>query len=160
MDLDPVIPLHTSADASNRITLPKYLSDCLPWIQGTESIEAWILLVAPGRYRLLSDEQVQNHPRLEPVRSLILERKSASASEPTQAEAMGRAALVVRLLPTTITPPKPGWRIAFPKAFDPFAPPECDRKAFSVLFSLEGFLEIWYTDVLRKAVSLPLESRE
>jgi hypothetical protein len=156
MTWDLLIPVHTTSDASNRITLPKYLSDCLPWVTGTDTIEAWVLQIELGRYRLLSDEQVQGDSRLEPIRSLLLEKKTASPTEPTFAEEIGRAAMVARLLPTAITPPKPGWRIAFPRAFDPFAPEGCDRNAFSVLLSPEGYLEIWYTDILRKASLLPL----
>jgi len=159
MSPDPLTPAHTTSDTSNRITLPKYLSDCLPWLQGTETLEAWIFLLALGRYRLLSDEQVQSDPQLEPVRSVILDWKSVVPTEPTYGEEAKGAAIIARLLPTIIAHPKPGWRISFPKAFDAFVPPDCDRKAFSILFSLEGYLEIWYTDVLRKAAFLPLNSK-
>src|SRR5437879_11583252 len=111
MTWDPLIPVHTTSDASNRITLPKYLSDCLPWITGTDTIDAWILQIELGRYRLLSDEQVQGDSRLEPIRSLLLEKKTASPTEPIFAEEIGRAAMVASLLSTAITPPKPGWTI-------------------------------------------------
>jgi len=157
---DALIPAHTIADASNRIALPKHLSDRVSWIRGTESLQAWILLLTLGRYRLLSDGQVQSDPQLEPVRSLILEGTPAGASEPTHAEEPRCAAIVARLVPTLIAPPGPGWRISFPKAFDVFVPAGCDRKAFSILLSLEGYLELWYTDVLRKAAVLPLDSEQ
>jgi hypothetical protein len=55
----------------------------------------------PGRYRLLTDDQVKNDPQLEPVRLLITEGKVPSVAEATSAEEPGRAAIVVRLLPTT-----------------------------------------------------------
>jgi hypothetical protein len=115
-----------------------------------------VLLLAPGRYRLLSDEQVQQDPLLEPVRSLILDGKSVDRTGPTIAEETRFAAVVARLVPTQIAPPGPGWRISFPKAFDVFVPSDCNPKAFSIIFCSEGYLEIWYTDVLRKAVFLPL----
>ena len=157
MPPDPLIA-HASADASNRIAFPKHLSDRTLWIQGPGTLDAWVLLVSSGRYRVLSDQQVQSDPQLEPVRSMILEGKSAAPTEPALAEEPRRASIVARLVPTTIAPPGPGWRISFPKVFDEFAPSDCNRKAFSILFSLEGYLEIWYTDVLRKFASLPSDS--
>jgi hypothetical protein len=155
MSTETLVPVHTRMDASNRVPLPKQFSECVPWMRGTSSLRGWLFIISPGRYRLLSDEQVQNDSQLEPLRSLILEQRSV-ATDPTSAEAPERAAMVARLAPVQITPPGPVWRIALPKAFGIFAPPGCDRTAVSVLLSLEGYLEIWYTDVLRTAVFSPL----
>jgi hypothetical protein len=159
MGVGQLIPAHTTSDTANRITLPRYFSDRQPFC-GTEPFQAWLLLLMPGRYRLLTDDQVKNDPRLEPVRLLITEGKVPTVAEATCAEEPERAATVVRLLPTTISPPPPGWRISFPKAFDPFVPPGCDARAFSVLFSLDGYWEIWYTDILRKSAIVPLSTNE
>ncbi|SRR5713101_794442 len=157
MPQDPLTPVHLSSDAANRITLPKHFSDRTPFC-GTQSFQAWLLLLTPGRYRLLTNEQVQNDQQLEPVRSLILEGKSTPATEPTCSEEPTRAAIVARLLPTTIAPQGSCWRISLPKAFDVFVPPDCDPKKFSIFLSLEGYWEIWYTDVLRRAVLVPLRT--
>jgi len=159
MSPDAYIPVHVTADTYGRITVPKHLSDCIPWLRGTENPQAWIFLIAASRYRLLSDEEVQSDPQLEAVRSLVLEGKSAAVTEPTFAEESRRAAIVATLVQATIAPFKPGWRISFPKGFNVFRPPECDPNAFSILLSLEGYLEVWYTDVLRKA-ALPLEGQQ
>jgi hypothetical protein len=156
MTAETLTPVHTNLDASNRVALPKQFSECVTsWMRGTVALRGWLLIISPGRYRLLSDEQVESDPHLEPIRALILEQRSAG-TDPTSAEDPNRAAMVARLAPVQITPPGPCWRITLPKAFGVFAPPECDRKAVSVLFSLEGYLEIWYTDVLRTAVFSPL----
>jgi len=156
---DSAAGAHVTADVDNRITVPRELCDCVPWLEGTEDLQAWMLLIAPGRYRLLSDEQVQNDPQLEPVRSLLLGGRSVAFAEATSAEDSSRAAIVARLVKTRISPYKPRWRISFPKAFSVFVPPDCDPKAFSILMSLEGYLEIWYTGALRKEVFLPLNSQ-
>jgi hypothetical protein len=148
------VPMHTSPDADNRITLPKHICDQIPWMTGT-SVRAWVLLLAPGRYRLLSDEQVQNDPQLEPVRMLFLEGTPAVVGEPTYTKDMEDEAVVARLVPITAAQHKQSqsWRISFPRGqLNVFAPPDCgDPKAFSILLSLEGYWEIWYTDVLRRA---------
>lgn len=159
MLLEPPLPLHTSVDASNRLPLPKYLSDCVSWIQGSLTLNAWILLVAPGRYRLLSDDEVQRSPMLEPVRTLLTEGTVQTEGEPTFAQDSTRAAIVARLLPAIVAPHKPGWRISFPRSFNVFAPPGCDTNKYSILMSLEGYLEIWYTDVLTKAASGDIDPR-
>ncbi len=149
---------HTTADVSNRIVVPKDISDRASWMRGTQALSAWILLVEPGRFRLLSDDEVESDPQLEPIRSLLSQGAAAVVNEPTRSEKLHLAAKVVRLAPVSIAHSKSGWRVPFPRAFDKFAPFDCDRKAFSILFSLEGYLELWYTDVLRKAVSLPLDA--
>ena len=160
VNTDLFVPFHTTADTSNRITLPRHFSEKITWLQGKEPLRGWLLLVDLGRFRLLSDQQVQNDPQLEPVRFLILEGKPPEELEPTtRAEKMERAAFIARLQPATLTPPPPGWRLAFPRTFDIFRPADCDERTFSVFLSLEGFWEIWHTDVLRRAGTLPLSQK-
>lgn len=121
-----------------------------------------MFLLEAGRYRLLSDEQVQGDPRLEPVRLLILEGKPAVVSEPTCAKDLEDEAIIARLIPTTVALHKQSqrWRISLPKELEAFEPPDCNPKELSVLLSLEGYCEIWYTDVLRKAALLPLRGQQ
>jgi hypothetical protein len=150
---------HVTADKYGRITLPKQFSDRLPWLTGSDEIQAWLLLLSLGRFRLLSDEQVQNDPLLEPVRSLVFDGKPEVTAEPTHADDPKSALIVARLLRAPIKP-KQGWRISFPSAFDVFRPPECDEKAFSLVFSLDGYLELWYTEIVRKVGVLPLKGKQ
>jgi hypothetical protein len=150
MALEPLIPAHTTTDPSNRITLPNRISERIPWMIGT-SLQAWLLLVEPGRYRLLSEEQVEMDPELEPLRQLILDGASAAITEPTRAQEGTQAAKVARLVPISIAHPKPGWRISLPRELDAFLPSECNPKALSILLCTDGYWEIWYTDVLKKA---------
>jgi hypothetical protein len=158
MQPESFIPVHTTADAYNRITLPKHFSDRISWLTGTD-VQAWLLLLASGRYRLLSDEQVQSDPQLEPVRILIVEGTPAIAAEPSHWQNLKDAAVVARLVPISLTHSKQRWRISFPRELKALAPPDCDGKAFSALLSLDGYFEIWYTDVLRRA-AIPLQNEE
>ena len=125
-------------------------------MKGEVPIHCWLLLIAEGRYRLLSREQVESDSQLESIRSLTSEVGPLTQSEATTARDGRTAALAARLLLTTATPPKPAWRIALPKAMEIFAPSGCDPDDFSILLSLEGHWEIWYTEVLRKVAFLPL----
>lgn len=149
MKSSTLVPQHTKVDASNRITLPEQFSDRIPWLKNGE-VRAWLLLVAEGRYRLLSDQQLVDDPELEPVRQLILEGRTVNTAGPTSAIDSADAAIVARLTPVTVSPPGPGWRIAIPRSLDVFLPENCDGKKFSVLLSPDGYWEIWYTDVLKK----------
>jgi hypothetical protein len=161
MSNEPLVPTHTPLDPDDRITLPKHFSDRAPWAAGTDG-QAWLLLLESGRYRLLSDEQVQGDSQLEPIRLLILEGKPVVASEPTQTKDLRDEAIVARLLPTTVALHKQSqrWRVSLPRGLKAFEPPDCDPKNFSILFSLEGYLEIWYTDVLKRATLLPLRHQQ
>jgi hypothetical protein len=145
-----------TADTYGRIVIPKQLSDAISWLTGVESATAWLFLIQVGRHRLLSDEQVQSDPLLEPVRLLIIEGRPPEIREATFAEEPIRAAMVARLMPAVLTKPKQGWRITIPKELEVFAPPEIDKREFSILMSLEGYLEIWYTGVLWKSGVQPL----
>jgi hypothetical protein len=144
------IPIHTSADTDYRLILPKHFSDLVPWLSA--ELRTWILLIAPGRHRLLSDVQVEGDIQLESIRELILKGKTDFVAQPHQAESSGRAAIVATLFPASVALHKQSWRISLPRELKVFAPADCDLNSFSVLFSLDGYLEIWYTDVLRKAV--------
>ncbi len=156
MPADLFVPVCPIPDAYNRLTLPKHFSDRIPWIPGTDD-RAWLLLLAPGRYRLLSDEQVQSDPRLEPVRLLILEGKTVAVTAPMHTQELSSAAIVARLVPIPVAYSKQCWRISLPQDLDAFAPPDCNPKAFSVLLSLEGYWEIWCTNLLRRSALLPIE---
>lgn len=157
MPNEPLVPVPCPLDPDDRITLPKHFSDLVPWAASTDG-RAWLLLLESGRYRLLSDEQVQGDPRLEPVRLLILEGKPIAVSEPTYARDLRDDAIVARLVPIAVAMHRKSgrWRISLPRELEAFEPPDCGQRKFSVLFSLEGYLEIWYTDVLRRAAFLPL----
>jgi hypothetical protein len=147
-------PVHTKSDAG-RISVPKQFSEHVSWLTGTDTVQSWILLLNPGRYRVLSDEQVLADAYLQPIRALLLEGTPVVPTGASSSERSENVAVVAKLVPISISPPEssgPGWRISLPKVFDEFVPEGCDPKAFTVLFSLEGYLEIWNTEVLRRAV--------
>ena len=151
-----LIAANVTVIADDRITLPVYLSARLEWLEGKEAIESWLLLISEGRYRLLSNQQVQADPQLETIHAHITEKKSLVGEEPTLAQEPYKAAMVVRLIPIKINSHGSGWRISTPKLFRALAPQGCNPNDFTVFGALDGYLEIWYTDVLRKAASVPL----
>jgi hypothetical protein len=154
VELDPLSAVHLRAEG-NRINLPEPFSDYLAFT-GDQDVNAWLFLLCPGRYRLLTDQQARRDQKLEPLCSLVSEGKYEITADSSQAFQMTRASLAARLVLVSVHPPKPAWRFTFPKAFEPFTPPDCDATKFSLLVSLEGYCELWHTDVLRGIIlSLP-----
>jgi len=156
MSRSPLV-LHTSPAIDNRVTLPKQFCDRFAWITGKE-IQAWLFLPQLGRYRLLSDDDVENDPQLEPLRLLILQEKPAAPTQPSHAKEIGDAAAVARLIPITIDLHKGSWRILFAEEWAALAPPDTNPRALSILIP-EGYMEIWYTDVLRRALAPPWQNQ-
>src|SRR3954469_15945419 len=118
MRFEALTPIHTKSD-SGRVSIPKHFSEHVPWIAGAgasaDALQAWVLLLSPGRYRLLSDAQVQSDPYLRPVRLLILEGLPVSPMGPSSAEEAEQVAIVAKLVPVSIAPPEasgPGWRVS------------------------------------------------
>jgi hypothetical protein len=145
----------TTADSKGRILIPKTIAEQIPWLRGQTPIPAWLFLLSNGRYCLLTDEQVAADDLLAPIRELLASG-STETFLPSQAGPPARSASAARLLPVTITPPKPGWRISTNKMFQALAPRGSQSTNFTILLSLEGLWELWYTDILREAAATPL----
>lgn len=158
MERLPLVKSTSIPLADDRVSIPKTLSDRLKWIQGDE-VQAWLYLLEPGRYRLLSDGDVQSDPQLDPVRLIINQEMTTQRNSATYAERSTDAAIVARLFPVTMKFHAGGWRFPFAEECRVLAPADCNPRAISFVFSPEGFLEIWYTDVLRKALT-PLWQRQ
>jgi hypothetical protein len=66
-----------------------------------------------------------------------------------------RDAIGARLIPCTVSPSKTGWRVNFPKAARDLVP-EKEGSSFVFVRIVAGFIEIWFPDTLRRALSLPI----
>lgn len=150
--MDPLVS-HVTVNAG-RIVFPQHLSDRLSWLTGNGPVSAWAFLICPGRIRILSDEDVMHDPILEPLRTLMLNGPDPPPrSEPTTAQDLPRAALVARLVPVSISLITTGWRLGVPRTFEAYLPSEYNGRALSIVFSLEGYIEIWHTQLLCAALS-------
>jgi hypothetical protein len=149
----PFAPELAKIGSDGRITLPQAYCDKLPWVRGEQALIVWLLMLLPGRFRLLSDAAVLNEPKLAAVRAAIV-------NGPTEAEVPAivfdpneQASLVGRLIPTTLSPPRPSWRLVIPK---PIIPSETQHRTSVILFSL-GFVEIWFLETYNAALARPLD---
>jgi hypothetical protein len=143
---------HVHVGTDNRISIPKHFSERFEWIKGTE-IEAWLFLIEPGRHRLLSDEDVQNDAQLDPIRLLIIHEHMRTGTAASYSERSNHAAVAATLFPTTMKLHTGGWRIPLADEWKALAPLDVNPRAISFLLAPEGYLELWFTDVLRRTLT-------
>jgi hypothetical protein len=63
--------------------------------------------------------------------------------------------LGLRLQPVEITPPGPGWRLAFPKTLATIMQ-ICPKETSVALLDLQEHIEIWTLELLRASATKPL----
>ena len=133
-----------------RIYLPRHIVERVAFA-GTDEVEAMLLVLSPGRYRLIRPttntvdadlDRVTNGWEAAALRGTMLDYENNA-----------RAAIRGRLISCSISPPPPGWRINFTKEAVELAPG--DRSHVFFLF-VAGFVEFWFPDALRAALSVPL----
>src|SRR5438034_861191 len=124
-----------------RVTIPQSYAEAIEWIRGDKNLAVWLLLHSPGRFRLLTDQQAARDTTLCRIRSIIVDGPGDPVVPPTAFEPNDQAALIGRLIPTTLAPPPPTWRLTIPKQM---LPDDNPNRTFTLIFSL-GYLEIWFS---------------
>ena|ERR1700738_3005754 len=139
----------------DRIRLPSRFVE-LTQIRGTHRIDCWLLVITPGRYRLLPQLVAQSEEG-DGLARLLREGEEAALPGDTLdgTSSNERAALPARLIPTVASPVRKNWRLTVPKEVRMLAPHGDDQSFLFILF-IAGFIELWFPDTLRRAVSVPI----
>ena len=125
-----------------------------PWLVGKEPVECWLLVVTPGRYRLVP--QPTGTPSEDLSRILRqIEESGAPGEVLDRTQNNARDGIPGRLIPCNVSPRGPGWRINFPKEAKELVSDKEDR-SFVYVMIVAGFIEIWFPDTLRRASSQPI----
>lgn len=136
-----------------RICLPPSFAEQAR-LDGTEQVECVLLVITPGRYRLFRQITPTATGDLRKIIRKIKEaRVPGDILENT--ENNPQAAISSRLIPCIASPPGPGWRINVPKEARKLAA-ENGQPSFVFLLIVSGFVELWFPDILREAVSVPI----
>jgi hypothetical protein len=144
-------PEFVQSGKDRRIAIPQRHCRRISWVAGGgKSVRGWLLVLVPGRFRLLSDSDVERDKRLSDVRSLVLGGPTEVGASPVEFESDAKAAVIGRLVPVFIDPTS---RIVIPREI---LPNERERWTFVLLFSL-GYLEIWLVDVYNAALACPVD---
>ncbi len=139
----------------DRVALPSRVNDFVRF-PGKDAIECWLLVVTAGRYRLLLE------PLTAPEDTGILARIQQGWEEYGTpggvldgAGSNERAAILARLLPTTVAPMGTGWRVTIPKEAKMLTPAS-EERSFVFVMVVAGNIEFWFPDTLRRATSIPI----
>jgi hypothetical protein len=137
------IPLHIVEDAKH------------PRFAGVTETKCWLLVVTPGRYRLI--EQPKGRPT-GTLAKIIDEVEDAEEFGDLldRTEDNARDAIGARLISCTVSlTPRTGWRVNFPKAAKDLLSGKEERESAFVRI-VAGYVEIWFPDTLRRALASPL----
>ena len=148
----PYQPSIIPVGSDRRVAIPQGFYNRLHGVDRDAPSLLWLLLLRPGRFRILANADVEKDPRLSNIRSELINGPGEIESSCTEFEENDRAALVGRLTPTQLAGPKPAWRLVVPKALMPD-----DVKTIVLLYS-SGYLELWFHAVYLEALSRPLDA--
>jgi hypothetical protein len=123
---------------------------------------AYLYVVAPGRYRLLSSLQVHGSA---PLVALLERLKQLDSPDPSlapyEAEADYVTVAPMRLRPIKLAlkgPPGPGWRMTLPRDLPPLGTAEVGQH-LSLLFS-QGYPELWSADRFNRGHESPFDDQQ
>ncbi len=141
--------LAVSELAGDRINLPiRFVKLARLNADEAEHIERILLVVCPGRYRLLTEASRE----VDEIR-MAMEELAVPGKVFDETETNTRASIRVRLIPCTVTRPRPSWRMIVPKVAIQLAPGE---RSHVFLIIVRGYVELWFPDTLRQAMSTPI----
>ena len=122
---------------------------------GETALECWLLVITPGRYRLIPNEVAANSVEFKELQEQIEEiEQKAGVLDGTDTNE--RAALVTRVIRTTAYPDeKKNWRATIPPGARQLAS-DGESASFVFVAICAGFIEIWFPDALRQADKLPI----
>jgi len=86
----------------------------------------------------------------------MLEEPEKNRSNPTEFEDSAIAILRMRLVPTRLSPPPPGWRLTLPTAVAYLLRSMRGDNAVAIMIT-QGYIEIRSVDDLRSESDLPFE---
>lgn len=136
-----------------RIRIPAHFTEQMS-LSGAIAIECWWLVVTVGHYRLLT----QSAAMADDYFMMVYRRWDRSASPGGNSEGTGddqRAAMRARLIRTTASRKDSAWRVAVPAVANLLVP-KADDHSFVFLMLSDGFLDLWFPDTLRRALSIPI----
>ncbi|MGB2675590.1 MAG: hypothetical protein WAN12_00725 [Candidatus Acidiferrum sp.] len=139
----------------DRVSLPARFIESAQ-LAGSNPTDCWLLVVTAGRYRLLVKPSAT--PETAGGFARVLrewEENTASGDVLDGAGTNERAGICARLIPTMASPMGTGWRVTIPKEARMLMPTTEDH-SFVFVILVAGFIEFWFPDTLRRAMSVPI----
>jgi hypothetical protein len=138
-----------------RVTVGQDLVKEVPWLTGSDSIEAWILTLEPGRYRIIPKSDFETNRELKEIVERFTAIQLGTLETALEADSRELAVLPSRLLPVIISPPPPSWRLKLSSVplFDATGE---EIKKF-ILMPRRGYVELWSARRFAHAQGTPIE---
>jgi hypothetical protein len=140
-----------------RVRLPIHVVENAkhPSFAEKEALKCWLLVVTPGRYRLVGQPSEPPTGNLAKILQEIQEAEEfgdvLDRTDDNPRDAIGE-----RLIPCTVSfTQRIGWRVNFPRAAKDLIPQKEERD-FVYVRLVAGYIEIWFPETLRRAISSPL----
>lgn len=138
-------------DEDDRIHIPVGIAEKAGFRE-TGRIECWLFVVNVGRFRLIPKSS--SDPNLVKIGN-ELERIGSPGGVLYATETNGEPATLARWFDCPASPQKSGCRITIPKEAMEIVPPNEQRSHVFVMV-VAGYVELWFPDTLRRAVSVPM----
>lgn len=138
----------------DRVRVPAHLVR-LTKLDGDSSLDCWLLVVTPGRYRLVPPSIANKSDTIAAILNEI-EEIQEPGDVLAGTESNERAALPARLIHTTASPDENrNWRVTIPEEARMLVP-DGKKQRFVFITSSHGFIEFWFPETLKQALSAPI----
>jgi hypothetical protein len=145
-------PTFVAVDKYGRLRLPTGFSETQSWLAGAGQVDAWLYVIEPGRYRLLSEADVDHSNALKrAIQRITTPQRPDPNADPFEAESSELASVGALAIRVKISyADRVGWRVNIPTHSYAIASLAGERGFFLLLS--EGYIEFWTTEVLTKAL--------
>jgi hypothetical protein len=141
---------------SGRIGIPAQFSAATGWIQGTEDIEVFLLMLTLGRYRLISATEASEDQDVVALKDQIESASRDSNGSAFEFQEDPLATLAGRLIKTSLSPSGTEWRLTLPPIVTHVL--RVHPKRGSALLLMAGrYVEVGDTEVYLASFEKPLD---
>jgi hypothetical protein len=134
-----------------RFDIPRHLIE-ITYLTGKEIVTCNLLVVTSGRYRLVN--RANANCGISRIESEV-ERVGEPGDVLDYTGDNTKPAIRARWIECKASPHSGGWRLYIPEELQGLAL-EGDKRNFLFVFTVAGFLEIWFPDTLARAASAPI----
>jgi hypothetical protein len=136
-----------------RINLSQDLVKQVAWLKGKVGIDAWVLTLGPGRYRIIPHSQLEQNGEFKRVVERITSMQAGAPGEPFEPDSPESAALPSRLLQVTISPGA-SWRLNLSGV--PLFDATGEEIKVLVQVLSDGYIELWSALRFAQAQTAPI----
>jgi hypothetical protein len=141
---------------SGRVGIPEHFAEATGWIQGTEEIGVFLVMLSAGRYRVISATEADQDPDIVALKGRLESSSREANSSPLDFEDNSIATLTARFVSTDLSASGTEWRLSLPPLVTHIL--RIEPKAGNALLLMAGrYIEIWDIEVYRSSFGKALD---